>query len=269
MALKDAKIKDESELESLLVGDTNQIEEGFKIITHQRKTYGQNKLDILGVDSQGILTVAELKVTIDSNQLNQALNYYDWILEQGLDWIIEAYKHKLKGIKIEQKMPQIFLIAPDYDDNMVREAKYIRNDIQLRLFRYVAFEVNGEKEIKLMETSIPKIREIETKPWTIQDNIDYISEKSVQNLFREMMQKIKTIKEKQIEEKSGNWVVSYWISGRKFCEIYPKKKWFAIGFKTDENEQKWDWITNITRKEQIESIFQEKVIKAYNLMKIR
>jgi len=269
MALKDAKIKDESELESLLVGDPNQIEEGFKIITHQRKTYGQNKLDILGVDSQGVLTVAELKVTTDSNQLKQALNYYDWILEQGLDWIIEAYKHKLKGVKIEQKMPQIFLIAPDYDENMVREAKYIRNDIQLRLFRYLAFEVNGEKEIKLMETSIPKIREIETKPWSIQDNIDYISEKGVQNLFREMMKKIKTIKEKQIEEKSGSWVVSYWISGKKFCEIYPKKQWFAIGFKTDENEQKWDCITNITRKEQVESIFQEKVIKAYNLMKSR
>jgi len=269
MTLKDAKIKDEAELESLLVRDPNQIEEGFKIITHQRKTYRQNKLDILGVDSQGVLTIAELKVTTDINQLRQALNYYDWILERGLDWIIEAYKHKLKGIKIEQRMPQIFLIAPDYDEKMIKETKYIRNDIQIRLFRYLAFEVNEKKEIKLMETSIPKIQEIETKPWSIQDNIDYISEKSTQDLFRGMMKKVKTINEKQIEEKSGNWVVTYWISGRKFCEMYPKKNWFAIGFKTDENEQKWDSITNITRKEQVEDIFQNKIIKAYNLMKGR
>lgn len=37
MVLKDAKIRDEPELEVLLVGDPNRIEEGFKIITHQRR----------------------------------------------------------------------------------------------------------------------------------------------------------------------------------------------------------------------------------------
>ncbi len=267
MTLKDATIKDEAELESLLVRDPNQIEEGFKIITHQGKTYGQNKLDILGVDSKGVLTIAELKVTIDVNQLRQALNYYDWILEQGLDWIKDAYKHKLEGIKIEQRIPQIFLIAPDFDEKMIREAKYIRNDIQLRLFRYLAFEINEKKEIKLMETFISKVREIEAKPMSLQDNIGYISDKIIQNLFREMMRKIKGISEKQIEEKSGAYVISYWISGRKFCEIYPKKKWFAIGFKTDENEQKWDWITNITTKAQVEDVYQNKIIKSYELMK--
>lgn len=184
----------------------------------------------------------------------------------GLDWIIDAYKHKLKGIKIEQRMPQIFLIAPDFDEKMIRETKYIRNDIQLRLFRYLAFGINEKKEIKLMETSISKVREIETKPMSLQDNIGYISDQSIQNLFREMMRKIKRINEKQIEEKSGNWFISYWISGRKFCEISPKKKWFGIGFKTDENEQKWDWI-NITTKAQVEDVFQNKIIKSYNLMK--
>ena len=266
MVLNDAKIRDEPELEALLVRDPNQIEEGFKVITHQRRTHRQNKLDILGVDSQGVLTVAELKVTTDVNQLRQALNYYDWIMEQGLDWIVEAYKYKLKGITVEQRMPQVFLIAPDFDEKMIRETKYIRNDIQVRLFRYLALEVDGDKKIKLMEISVPKIREIETKPWSIQDNIDYISESSIKDLFSAMMKNIKGINEKQIEEKPGNYVISYWISGKKFCEIYPKKKWFAIGFKTDENEQRWDWITDITTKEKVEVILEHKVIKAYNLM---
>ena len=266
MALKEAKLKDEAELESLLVRDPNQIEKGFKIITHQRKTRGQNKLDILGIDSQGVLTVAELKVAVDVNQLRQALNYYDWILERGLDWIVDAYKQKLKGVEVEQRMPQIFLIAPDFDEKMIREAKYIRSDIQVRLFRYLAFEVDEKKEIKLIETLIPEIQEIETKPWSIQDNIEYISEKSVRDVFQQMMKKIKGINKEQIEEKPGSWVISYWTSGRKFCEIYPKKKWFAIGFKTDENEQKWDWKTNITRMEEVEDIFRSKIMKAYNLM---
>ena len=137
MVLKDAKIKDEAELESILVKEPNQIEEGFKIITHQRKAYGQKKMDILGVDSEGVLTIIELKVLTDVNQLRQALNYYDWIVDQGLDWIADAYKHKLEEIKIEQRMPQIFLIAPDFDEEMIREAKYIRDYIKIRLFRYI------------------------------------------------------------------------------------------------------------------------------------
>ncbi|MHC4620506.1 MAG: endonuclease NucS domain-containing protein [Planctomycetota bacterium] len=267
MALKEARVKDEAELESLLVRDPNQIEEGFKVITHQRKTRGRNRLDILGVDSQGVLTIAELKVTVDVNQLRQALCYYDWILERGLDWIIDAYKQKLKGVEIKQRMPQIFLVGPDFDEMMIRETKYIRSDIQIRLFRYLAFEVNEKKEIKLMETPVPEIQEVETKPWSIHDNIDYISEKRVRDVFRDTMGKIRSIDEGQIEEKAGNWVISYWTSGRKFCEIYPKKKWFAIGFKTDENEQKWDCITNMTKTEEMEDIFQDKIVKAYKLMK--
>ena len=266
MVLKEAKIKDEAELESLLVKDPNQIEEGFKVITHQSKTYGQTKMDILGVDSKGVLTVIELKIITDVNQLRQALNYYDWVLEQGLDWIIDAYKHKLKDTKIEQSMPQIFLIAPDFDERMIREVKYIRDDVIIRLFRYLAFEVNDKKEISLLEVSIPQVRNIETKPWSIQDNIDYISDDGIREIFKEMKKKIKAISE-NIEEKPGNYFIGYWISGKKFCELYPKKKWFGIGFKTDENEQRWDWITNITTKEQMEDILQDKIIKAYNLMK--
>ena len=268
MVLKEVKIKDEAELESLLVKEPNQIEEGFKIITHQRKAHGQKKMDILGVDSEGVLTIIELKVIIDVNQLRQALNYYDWILDQGLDWINDAYKHKLKDIEIDQKLPQIFLIAPEFDKEMISEAKYIRNDIKLRIFRYLALEVNGAKEIKLMEILIPPSREIETKPWTDQDNIEYISDEGIQEIFKKMMIKIKKIDEKGVEEKPGNWVISYWIGGRKFCEIYPRKKWFTIGFKTDENEDNWD-TKNISTEEEMNNIFQEKITKAYNLMKDR
>jgi hypothetical protein len=60
-------------------------------------------------------------------------------------------------------MPQLFLIAPDFDDTLVKEAKYIRTDILIRLFRYVALEINGTKEIKLIETPVKPIRETETK----------------------------------------------------------------------------------------------------------
>jgi len=267
MVLNEAKIRDESELEALLVKDPNQIEEGFKIITHQRTTSGLKSLDILGVDSGGRLTLIELKVIIDVNQLRQALEYYDWLMMAGIDWVSDAYKEKLQGTKIKEQMPQIFLIAPDFDDKMINEAKYIHKDINVRLFRYLSLEINGNKEIKLLETSIPQMREIEAKPMSIKDNINYIIEKDVQSLFRSTMERIKSIDEKHIEEKVANYVISYWISGKKFCDIYPKKKYFNVGYKTDETEQKWDWKNNILEEKQINEVFENKIKKAYELMK--
>jgi hypothetical protein len=164
MVLKEAKIRDEAELEALLVKDPNQIEENFQILTQQRETSGSKGVAILGVDSGRILTLIELKANVDGNQLQQALEYYDWLMEQGIDWIADAYRERFQGAILKDQMPQIFLIAPDFDDKSVKEAKYIRTDIKIRIFKYLALEINGNKEIKLIEKQIPEVRGIETKP---------------------------------------------------------------------------------------------------------
>ena len=101
---------------------------------------------------------------------------------------------------------------------------------------------------------------------TIDDNINYIDDEAVRKIFKLTMQKIKAIDEKNIQQKEGNWVITYWISGLKFCELYPRKQYFGIGFKTDENEQRWDSINNLP-KDQIDDIINEKITKAYKLMK--
>ncbi|VVB74627.1 Endonuclease NucS [uncultured archaeon] len=82
MVLKEAVLKDEAELEALLIKNPAQIEEGFSIITHQ-KTHKSSRLDILGLDSNKTLTLLELKVVSDVGQLRQALSYYTWILDKS------------------------------------------------------------------------------------------------------------------------------------------------------------------------------------------
>ncbi len=42
--LKETKIKDEAELEAILVNGPEQIEENFIVLTHQRKTFGLKSL---------------------------------------------------------------------------------------------------------------------------------------------------------------------------------------------------------------------------------
>jgi hypothetical protein len=264
MQLKEFKVRDEAELEALLVNDPSQIEEGFKVLTHQRKTHGFKTLDILGVDSEGILTLIELKIVTDAGQLKQALLYYDWILQQGIDWISGAYKSSLGSLKISERMPQIFLIAPDFDEEMLLEVKYIREDIRIRLFKYLVLEIDEKKFVRLLEESISGVKEIESKPRSVQDIIDYINDKDVKKLFISLIDGIKSF-EKDIEEKPTEWNLTYWIRGRKFCDLYPRKQAFSVGFKA-ETEKKWENINNITSKDQIPVVL-ENIRKAYSLMK--
>ncbi|RZN36628.1 MAG: CPBP family intramembrane metalloprotease [Methanophagales archaeon ANME-1-THS] len=166
MVLKEAGIQDEAELESLLVKEPNQIAKNFKILTHRNKTSGLNRSAFLGVDSEGIVTLIAVKLRVDKDQLREALEAYDRLLELGIDWIADTYKERLQGIILDGHMPHLFLIAPDFDDTVVKEAKYIRTDITIRLFRYVALEINGTKEIKLLETPVAPVRETDTKTKT-------------------------------------------------------------------------------------------------------
>jgi len=267
MSLSETKIRDEAELESILIKDPEQIEKGFFVLSNQRKAHGQTSMDILGLDSSNVLTIVELKVTSDPDQLRQALRYYDWVLQQGIDWFSAAYEHKLDKRQIADQMPQIFLVAPQFDDELVIEAKYLRDDIKLRLFRYLALAVGAKKEIVMVEESIPSVRVIESKPWTIQDNISYITDSDIKTLFVKTMESIRGIAD-DIEEKAASWVVSYWIAGRKIGELYPKRKFFGSGFKVspEENNAKWTSVLNITTKDKADEIV-EKFAGAYKLMK--
>ncbi|MDD5163183.1 MAG: hypothetical protein PHD95_03165 [Candidatus ainarchaeum sp.] len=262
MVLKEAKLKDEAELESILVKNPEQIEDGFKVLTHQKKAHGQDRMDILGIDSQKVLTLVELKVAVDSGQLMQALSYYDWIMEQGLDWIKEAYK-----TDIEDTMPQIFLIAPDFDESMVMQARFIRDDIKIRLFRYLCLEVNSQKEIKLLEQELSRIKLIEEKPKTKDELINKSSEQNIKELIKKAMADIKSLND-SVEETQSNWVFKYWIAGRKFCELEPKRKLFRAWYKTEDPEENW-MKDDIITKEQWETIFFQKIKKAFDLMKNR
>lgn len=85
MGFQEADVKDETELETLLKRYPDQIEKGLKIIDNQIIT-PKGRFDLLGVDVDRVLTIIELKVKRDDDHLKQAINYFDWILENSLGW---------------------------------------------------------------------------------------------------------------------------------------------------------------------------------------
>lgn len=265
MALKETLLSSEAELESILVQDPDQIELGFIVLSHQKKTDGTDAMDILGITSEGILTVIELKVRTDKNQLRQALKYYDYVMKQGLDWFREAYRDKLTKNTINDAMPQIVLISPDFEEDMLIEAKYIRDDIIIRLFRYKAVLSQGKNEIVLFEENISQIQVIEEKPWVLDDNINCVKEESVRILLIDLIKNIKDI-DAEIEQKPDRRVIRFFINGRKICDLYVRQKYLNVGYKTANDENGWDYSKEVQTDEQfIEAL---NLIKtAYELMK--
>ncbi len=262
MVLKEAKIKDEAELEAILVKNPAQIEEGFEVLTRQKAYHGgSSRLDLLGTDSQKILTLVELKVVPDANQLTQALGYYDWVLERGIDWFKDAYKRD-----IQDAMPQIFLIAPDFEKETITSTKYLREDIKIRLFRYRCFEINNQKEVSLIEETIPRIKTIEGKPLKFEDHLNYISDKEIKEIFKQAISDIKKLDD-AVEEQVKSWGLTYWIAGRKFCELYPRKEFFGTGYKTEE-QGGWD-NNSIHTLDEWNETFSKKIKTAFKAMKNR
>jgi len=76
MPLEEADLKDETELENLLKKDPEQIEKGLKTIANQVPT-PKGRIDLLCTDAEGVLTVIEIKLASDENQLNQTIKYYN------------------------------------------------------------------------------------------------------------------------------------------------------------------------------------------------
>jgi len=116
--VKDIEIS-EDELKKLILDDPSCIEEGLRVLGDEIPT-DSGPLDILAADSDGTLTVIELKNEIDEGQLDQGLRYYDFVSSNIL-----GYSRAFRGKFDEKGEPRLMLIAPSFSKNMTRIAKYI------------------------------------------------------------------------------------------------------------------------------------------------
>ena len=121
----------EKELENRIIKHPHLIEDGLKYIEHQRHT-SSGRLDILFVDRNGSLVVAELKVAEDPYMLFQALDYFDFVAEK-----IEGFARIYSKHNIDvEKYPRLMLIAPGFSHIMINRCRWLNPDIQISLFVY-------------------------------------------------------------------------------------------------------------------------------------
>jgi hypothetical protein len=248
-------------LESIIRKDPAKVEPGLVIITDQKST-GVGRLDLLGVDSEGVLTLIELKVARDEGQLQQALNYYDWVL-QSIDFIRDAYRQRLEQHKrqIKDLWPRIILVAPDFDRELLTAAKYVREDVDVKFLRYRTFNINGKKELVTFLIELGEIKEIEEKPKTIHDFLEYIGDSSVAQTFNMALEIFAKLSDEEPVTAHNHYKFRY--GGRKFAEIHVRHGYFWIGLKDETGD--WFWKDKVKTTDDIMSIRKE-IKKAVELV---
>src|SRR3989344_5856536 len=166
-------VKDEQELTHIIKLNPDSIEEGLRVIETFFNLPNGKQIDVLAMAKDNVLTIIELKKEIDEGQLIQTLNYYDWILSN-----LDSIKRIFPQSGFALKNPRIILIAEDYREDTLLLSKYLSEQIDITLYRYIAIKVNDKKLIICNEQAIPTTDEIFI-PATEEDRVNYILDNDV------------------------------------------------------------------------------------------
>jgi len=238
----------EKELEDIIFNNPETVEDGLSILNRQIPT-DSGPLDLLAADSDGVLTVIELKNEINDGQLDQGLRYYDWV-RSSIEWISRAHSNK---VDVKQE-PRLILIAPDFSDNLKIIAKYV--NIPLELMRYVAFQLpDGDKGIYVGSIERGAPPEAPTIP-TEEGNLQHIDNESVRKLCKEALDQLV---EKGVEARpiNNHWF-SLWYRGKRFMYLGCKKTFFVCEIQKIDGS--WSGRERVSTKSDWENLLSKNII---------
>jgi len=216
----------EQALEDYIVNNPSDVEEGFEVIDRQWPT-DSGPLDILGVDGEGILVIVELKAKENDGQLLQGLRYYDYIASN----IVSIVKHlESRRIFVLEEEPRLMLIAPSFSQTLMKVAKYI--DVDLDLKEYQAFELSsGDIYIYFRSIEIEERREPKIYP-TLEEKLSFIEREDIRDLARAFLEELKKLG-CELKMVHDEWI-SLKYAGKRIAAMGCKKKFFVIETQTEE-----------------------------------
>lgn len=259
MSFEEADLKDETEMENILKNDPEQIEKGLKVIANQVGT-PKGRIDLLCTDAEGVLTIIELKISSDEDQFKQAIRYFDWAIE-NIDWLKDAYK-----IKIADQKPRMILVASEFDEDIITQAKYWNEYItSVTLYKYKCLAVDNKKIFVCSEILLQPPTEIPEKPKKIEDHLNYIRDDKVKKNCSRTIEIIKKFSDKDVEALPKKWGIVFKFRGRNFVSIYPKREMFVIEWKSEE-EKKWGCKRGLKKMEEINEVIERYIKKAFSLV---
>ena len=238
----------ERELEDRIINHPDLIEENLRYIEHQRNTaYG--RLDVLFVDGNNTLVVAELKVIEDPNMLIQALDYFDFVYEK-----LEGFANLYAAYKIDtSKYPRLMLIAPSFSPLLINRCRWITPDIRISLVQYQYIQFKEANEDTLV--FIPQ--EISFKPATLKkapelnELLNYIRDEHIREIAKKFLDETKKLS-KNISIDPLQWGKSVKYKGNVVYYWEPRQT--CIRVSTYNMEGKWEG-TNVIDEEGFTTVF--------------
>ena len=223
------RFRNENELEQILLADLEVIEQGLIFIDNQ-VPIGSGFIDILARDIDGTLVILEVKLDEDDRMLQQALEYYDFVL-QNLERFAQAYPNA--GI-VALAEPRVILVAGSYSTRLVASAKFIT--VPLNLFTYQYLELSGNKGLYLAETQIAPVREIGIRRKSVNEHLDYITDKGARAVAEKVIQWLVSQDPENIVTKGLRHRISVKYRGNNFVDILPRRSFIVINWRDRWNE---------------------------------
>ena len=243
---------EEKELEDLLAENPDMIEEGMRVLGRQIDT-DTGPLDLLALDTDGVLAVIELKNRVDDGQLDQGVRYYDWA-RFNIEWIARSHPRMVDA----SQEPRLILIAPTFSNNLRRVAKYV--DISLDLVEYHVMELpDGKRHPFCTRTEIESPPEATVVP-TKNGHVDRIESDKVKQLCLECLSQLEKLGIETRPKK--NYWFSVWYHGKRFMYLGSKKKFFVC--QVERPDGSWSDRFRIREKEEWEDLFSKEILPVYS-----
>ena len=234
-------LSNEKELAQCIKYHPESVEEGLKIIDTFFRLSNGREIDVLAIDKDNKLVIMELKTGIDNNQLVQVMDYYDWVLNN-----FDTLKRIYPNTNFENVAPRLILVAEDYSDEVLTLSKYLKDSIEITLYRYIAIKYNNEKVIICNEKNIPDAPEI-FNPTTERDLFNYIEADLVKINTKKLIEDIRSLDQKVTAEVKNWWGFSIKYNGRVFGTIAIRRKYINCSIKADIfSDQSWTNFENIS-----------------------
>lgn len=232
---------DEKELESKVMRFPELIESGLVYLEHQRST-GTGRLDILFVDANKTLVVAELKVAEDANMLFQALDYFDFV-NSKIDGFARIHpKHQIDT----NKFPRLMLIAPGFSPLMINRCRWLNPEISITLitFQYIKFDDKKEDTVVFIPQEPTVSPTPIKKPPELQALLDYITVSKTRELARKILEETQELFSDKISIDPLQWGRSVKYQGGVLYYWSPRQPHVKILINDEDGNWKGIDLTN-------------------------
>jgi len=158
MSIEEISVKNERELEGIVVKEIESIERGLTIIGNQIPINSHTKLDVLCHDENGQLVIFKLSTSEDDMMLFEGLRALN-----NLNTVKHMLKFYYQNFKInDAEPPRLILLAPSFSKNLLTIANHI-SGIRIDLYEWEYLKFGDSRGLRIKPIFLSKTTEEKSK----------------------------------------------------------------------------------------------------------